>query len=588
MKLKLLLLFISCIQLGYSQTAKIQFIHNAPDISIEEVDVYVDGNLIVDNLNFKTGSAFLDIPFNGDQTQIVITRSTDQNDVLVSREYMLIDQENYYVVIDGIFDTDSYEDVEPFDMYIYEGARLEAIAPEPFLDIDVMVHNGSIGFDTTLIVEGCQILTAPIEFGSPVSFSEYSGYSTWASNEDIGCVARESYSVPDYFYFPYNFPLYSDNLGLENQAIIMLLSGFRNPENNNDGEPFNTWYLTPEGGDFILLSEQRSANIQFVHNSPDTSVSEVIVYVDEMIVADDLSYKNGTPFLNVPFGPDNIVNIYIVDSNTGDILINRFVDLIDQENYYMVIDGIFDTDAYTDVEPFGLHTYIGAQLEASVPDPDIDLDILVHHGAIGLDHMLDVQGTQTLAFPLEMGRLLSFSEYSDEVDGYPYSAWLSQADIAVEIGDYGGDIGGGLLSEFSFNFNFALYSEDLGLEGQAILMLLSGFEDPAVNNDGQPFDVFYLTPEGGEFRSATLSVDDTALQSISIIPNPVTDVVTIKVASSGTTGVIYDMQGRLISENIFLQEETLIDLSELASGIYFLKIIDQNNNASTVRRIIKK
>ncbi|WP_299763319.1 T9SS type A sorting domain-containing protein [uncultured Dokdonia sp.] len=588
MKLKLLVLFISCIQLGYSQTAKIQFIHNAPDISIEEVDVYIDGNLIIDNLNFKTGSAFLDIPFNGDQTQIVITRSTDENDVLVSREHMLIDQENYYVVIDGIYDAGGYEDAEPFDMYIYEGARLESINPEPYFDLDVMVHNGSLGFDTTLIVEGCQILAAPVGFGSPVSFSEYSGYSTWASNEDIACVARTSYSVPDFFYFPYSFPLASENLGLENQAIIMLLSGFRDPESNNDGEPFNAWYLTPEGGDFVLLSEQRSANIQFVHNSPDASVSEVIVYVDEMIVADNLSYKNGTSFLNVPFGPDNIVNIYIVDSNTGDLLINTFVDLIDQENYYMVIDGIFDTDTYTDVEPFGLHTYIGAQLEASAPESDLDLDILVHHGAIGLDHTLDVQGTQVLTSPLEIGRLLSFSDYSEEVDGYPYSRWASQSDIAIEIGDYGGNIGGDLLSEFSFNFNFGLYSEDLGLENQAILMLLSGFEDPTVNNDGQPFDVFYLTPEGGAFKSATLGVDDLVLQEVSIYPNPTRDILTVQAYSTQAIGVLYDVTGRVIHENIVLQDETAIDMSILTSGVYFLKIIDQNNNASTVRRIIKK
>ena len=57
----------------------------------------------MDNLTFKTGSAFLDIPFNGNMTQIVITNPTDVNDVLLSSDYTLVDQENYYVVLNGIY-----------------------------------------------------------------------------------------------------------------------------------------------------------------------------------------------------------------------------------------------------------------------------------------------------------------------------------------------------------------------------------------------------------------------------------------------------------------------------------------------------
>jgi len=126
MKLKLLLLFMGIAQLGYSQIAKIQFIHNAPDISITEVDVYVDDILVVDNLAFKTSSAFIDIPFDGNMAQISISNASDESDFLVSRERMLVDQENYYMVLNGVFDADGYADAEPFDLFLYEGARLEA------------------------------------------------------------------------------------------------------------------------------------------------------------------------------------------------------------------------------------------------------------------------------------------------------------------------------------------------------------------------------------------------------------------------------------------------------------------------------
>ncbi|WP_299217604.1 T9SS type A sorting domain-containing protein [uncultured Dokdonia sp.] len=436
-------------------------------------------------------------------------------------------------------------------------------------------------------MEGCQILAGPVAFGSSVSFSEYSGYSPWTHDVNIGCVARESYSIPQFFYFPYDFLLETEDVGLEGQAIMMLLSGFRNPEDNNDGEPFNTWYLTPEGGDFILLSEDKIANIQFVHNAPDASIEEVDVFANGMLVGDDLSFKTGTSFIPVVLDQYDAVNISIRDASNGDILLNEYVQsLTDQENYYAVIDGILDTDAYTDVAPFGVYVYEGARLEASDPDSELDLEIMVHHGTIGFDHTLDVQGTQILAAPLRLGRLLLFSDYSDDND-FTYSAWSSQESIAIEIGDYGGNIGGGLLSDFQFNFSFELPSESIGLEDQAILMLLSGFQDPSTNNDGQLFDVFYLTPEGGEFRSATLSVDDITSSAITVYPNPVQEILTIKTLSAQAIGVIYDLQGRLIYENILIQDTTTIDVSALKSGIYFLQLTDQNNNASTVRRIIK-
>ncbi len=341
---------------------------------------------------------------------------------------------------------------------------------------------------------------------------------------------------------------------------------------------------------FLLLmifqiSHSQIAKIQFIHNAPDISITEVDVYVDDILVVDNLAFKTGSAFIEVPFD-GNMAQISISNAtDESDVFVSLERMLVDQENYYAVIDGILDTDAYTDVEPFGIYVYAGAQLEAINIGA---LDILVHHGAIGFDHTLDVQGTQILAFPLEMARTLSFSEYSDEVDGFPYSMWESQGDIAVEIGDYGGNIGGGLLSDFEFNFNFELPSESVDLENQAILMLLSGFQNPEVNNDGQPFDVFYLTPEGGDFRSATLSVDDITVSSMIVYPNPVQEMLTIKTFSSQAKGALYDVQGRLIYENISIDNTTTIDLSALKSGVYFLQLTDQNNNASTVRRIIKK
>lgn len=343
---------------------------------------------------------------------------------------------------------------------------------------------------------------------------------------------------------------------------------------------------------FLLLvvfqvSYSQTAKIQFIHNAPDVSIAEVDVYVDDNLVIDNLAFKTGSTFLDIPFNGDMAQITITRSTDENEILVSRERMLVDQENYYVVIDGIFDTANYTDVEPLDIFLYEGARLEATVPDPVLDLDIIVHHGGLlGFDFELDIQGTQVLAAPLAVAYSIFYSEYSSIYMSDPnngYSLWQSNEDIGFEILSVGdGD------PYYYETFNFPLQSENLELENQAIIMLLTGFQHPENNNNGDPFDVFYLTPEGGAFRSATLDVDDVALQAISIYPNPAQDIITVKISSSQVKGTLYDMLGRVVLENIEVQAETIIDVSEFESGVYFLQLTDINNNASTMRRIIKK
>lgn len=253
MKLKLLFLLFLITQIGYSQTAKIQFIHNAPDVSITEVDVYVDDNLIVDNLAFKTGSTFLDIPFDGIMAQITITRSTDENDILVSRERMLVDQENYYVVLNGIFDTANYTDIEPFDLYLYEGAHIEAdFLGEEYENTDIQVHHGGIGFDFPLRVYASGALACGgLLLSDNLNYSGFGdNYIHGGGTEDYYIDILDNATGGEVFSYGVIIPFQTQELMLEDQGVLMMLTGFRNPEQNNNGEPFNVTYITSGGGDF--------------------------------------------------------------------------------------------------------------------------------------------------------------------------------------------------------------------------------------------------------------------------------------------------------------------------------------------------
>lgn len=87
----------------------------------------------------------------------------------------------------------------------------------------------------------------------------------------------------------------------------------------------------------------------------------------------------------------------------------------------------------------------------------------------------------------------------------------------------------------------------------------------------------------------TLGVDEHAFEkSFTVYPNPVQDRITIKTDGNNNIGVKYwvtDQLGRQFLDGSITDMETVIDVSQLASGVYFIKM-GQNKNQSI--KIIKK
>jgi hypothetical protein len=95
--------------------------------------------------------------------------------------------------------------------------------------------------------------------------------------------------------------------------------------------------------------------------------------------------------------------------------------------------------------------------------------------------------------------------------------------------------------------------------------------------------------------SVVNSIDETTGISLqcSAYPNPTTDVLQLKVDTSTTLSIqsmtyqLYDMQGKLIFTKKLTDVETQIDMSNLVSGTYFLKITNNNNKEIKTFKIIK-
>jgi len=106
--------------------------------------------------------------------------------------------------------------------------------------------------------------------------------------------------------------------------------------------------------------------------------------------------------------------------------------------------------------------------------------------------------------------------------------------------------------------------------------------DEAVNQQGVNVDDFVI--------SGVLSDQKFELNNISIYPNTSNGIFNITLADKIPSLIeIYDLTGKIIESKkdiIISNDETTIDLSAVAQGIYFVKIIA--NNQQVVKRIIKQ
>ncbi|WP_430410202.1 T9SS type A sorting domain-containing protein [Kordia sp.] len=91
-----------------------------------------------------------------------------------------------------------------------------------------------------------------------------------------------------------------------------------------------------------------------------------------------------------------------------------------------------------------------------------------------------------------------------------------------------------------------------------------------------------------EVSDATLGVTENTVLDFKLYPNPATDVITIQSGDVNVSGIeIYDILGKnVMKQSNFTNTSTTVNVSELKSGVYFVKIYA--NTSSLTKKIIIK
>jgi hypothetical protein len=225
--------------------ARVQVIHNSPDDAAAVVDVYLDGEILFDDVAFRTASPFVDAPA-GVEISVAIApgTSTSVADAIATFPFTLAEGEKYIIVADGITGLSStvYTPAPAFNLEVFPMAREEATDPA---NTDVLVHHGSTDAPTVDVVEvgvGAGIVV------DDASYPQFAGYLELPTTTYQLAVQTADNATTVATYLA---PL----VGLEGQAITVVASGFLAPENNGDGPGFGLWVALADGGALIELPQ---------------------------------------------------------------------------------------------------------------------------------------------------------------------------------------------------------------------------------------------------------------------------------------------------------------------------------------------
>jgi hypothetical protein len=519
----------------YAPMARAQLIHNSADTAVSVVDVWLNQTLLLDNFEFRTASPFFNAPADEEFT-IAVTGpdSQDPYNPIWSHNYSLTEGETYIMVAEGIVSTSGYAPAIPFDIAVYPAGRETAIQPDR---TDILVQNSSTDAPALDIVE---IKLGAGTIVNNLVYAEFSGYLELPTLNYIFEVRDETGVT---LLGTYRAPL--QTLGMEGAAITVVASGFIDPAVNSNGPAFGLWAALASGGALVELPPYvPKARLQVIHNSADTALKVVDVWVNETLLFDNFAFRTASPFMDVPAGVDIDVAVKGPDSQdpSNPIWSNTY-NLTEDEKYIMVANGVAYLTGYNPPEPLNVSVYAGALEEASAGNVT---DLLVYQGVTDAP-VIDVVDWGTTGATLVNN--MSYGGF----DGY---VELQTANYSLNITD---ETGTNVLG------NFAAPLADLALEGKSLTILASGFLDPSVNNDGPAFGLLAVKADGTAWMlNNTTGIGESPVDqsTLNVYPNPAIE--------NFNVTFILNVKERVAIEIIDVTGRTVrsVDLGTMGAGNY--------------------
>ena len=461
------LLFVLCFfasTLAFSQTARLQVIHNSPT---PNVDVYVNGGLLLDNFVYRNATPFIDVPAGVNlEVGIAGANSTSASDAIATFNYTLADGGTYIIIANGIVGGTPGFNLEVFDM------GQETVGPD---NVGLMFFHGSPDAPEVDIIAGGTPIFDNIQYGEFATYLELP-----AAEYQVGVTpANDNLNVLAEYKKDFSF--------WKGKTAVIFASGFL-----GGGDPsFEPYVALSNGGTFPLdfvAPVVPTARLQVIHNSPTPNVD---IYVNGNLLLDNFVYRNATPFIDVPSGVNLEVGVAGANSTSAADAIATFnYTLAENETYIAIANGIVGGTPGFNIEVFDMgEETVGAE----------NVGLMFFHGSPDAPEVDIIAGGAPIFDDIQYGE---FADYL-ELPAAEYQVGVTPANDNSNV-----------LAEYKKDFTF--------WKGKTAVIFASGF----LGGDDPSFEPWVALSNGGTFPLDFVApvVPTARLQVIHNSPTPNVDI----------------------------------------------------------------
>lgn len=553
--------------------ARIAVINSCADPAFPSVDVYNDTMLIANDLPTLSVSTLLNVPGNT-VAQFSINESTSTNSkdkIITSLTTPVLDSgKSYFAYFHGLKSTAGYapsptnDDISAKITIVTTRAvstslgnvqlnAFHAITDAP--EVDVKEKSGDVKINN-------------LRYGVTAPFSDYN-LRDYVVNLTPG--NDNNTSLKEYF-LPFGIP------GYRTIGATVLAHGFLDPSKNANG-PSAELYVCLIAGDSVFVEKlpSNTAKFQAIHNSADPSANEVDVYIDgqKPTALDNFKFRSATPYIDFTPGTHKITIAQPSSSGATDKVVKEFsFYVVPETDAVGIVCGLVDTTGFDNTigSDNSLNLFVrrgrAKSLSSSV------FDVAEFHGSTDLP-ATDVYVNST-TFPRSSGMTYGIMSTYDSYEG----------NVIVRTANKGQPAG----SEYQLPVD--------GLKGTTGIVLLSGFNNPERNKNGEPLGLLFVTSDGKAqlINRRPVSVEEsiTILSDNAIAPNPVnTSAIRLTYTLTKESSVTLSLCDAL-GNQVFASDEgwqatgeknMTINIASLSNGVYTARVI-ANGSVSTTRFVV--
>lgn len=565
------------------KTASLQVIHNAADPAAAVVDVYVNGDRLLDDFAFRTATPFVDVPA-GVTLRIGIApgTSTSADQVIATFDVELKKNRRYVAVANGVlgsgFAPNPGGRSTAFRLYLRDEIRVQSGRGDEDDDNDSVAL---IAFHGATDAPAVDILVRNRDNDGPLfeklKYGKFSQYRRLDDRQYILDITPAHTGDDDDKDKKNVLVSYDADLrGLGGGAAIVFASGFLNPAANEGGPAFGLFAALPDGRVVGLPVHEDLAQVQVIHNSADPGAASVDIYVNGSKAIDNFAFRSATPFLDLPANTPLAIGVAPgTSAGAADIIATFDLKLKPGEKYVVVANGVLDPTGFAanpNQRSTGFKLFIADDI-ATRSSRNL-VRVLAFHGATdapAVDIWLRTPGSRAR----ELFEHLVYGKFKGQRSLPPVDAVLDVTPAGDET----------VLASFRADLT--------GLQGSSAVVFASGFLTPATNQNGAAFGLYAALPSGqvvalpaatGPALAAKLEAETTAAPTPYALdqnsPNPFNPTTRISFALPTESRVslrVFDTRGRVVTtlvdgpmpagrHNVAFQGEGL------ASGTYFYRL----------------